>query len=150
MDWKVLLQQILNAYKNSLSTHHLPSDPAWQIYSGFDISDGEAAMSQLLANKHDIPTAVIGINDMVAIGAIKECERRNRDLSDFSFVGFDNTNTAEISNPRLTSVSHCYKELGRVAVDLLLDSKSNKNDVNEVEIIPELVIRDSCHELQRN
>ncbi|MBM7571854.1 LacI family DNA-binding transcriptional regulator [Aquibacillus albus] len=141
----------VEAYKSLISRHHLPFVPGWQIYSGFDISSGEQAMDKLLRNnKQDLPTAVIGINDMVVIGALRECGRRKIDLNEFSFVGFDNTNLAEISNPQLTTVSHQYSEIGRKAVDLLLNSKNEKHKNKDVEINPKLEIRDSCYEMIGN
>src|SRR5699024_5526338 len=111
----------VEAYKESLLKLGLPIKESWQIYSGYDIERGETAINELTQiNNNDLPTALIGINDMVVIGALKEC--RKKQLNQFSFVSFDNTDLAKISNPTLTAVSHPYKELGKKAIDLLINS----------------------------
>ncbi|WP_163537469.1 LacI family DNA-binding transcriptional regulator [Gracilibacillus sp. YIM 98692] len=138
----------VEAYRNALTKYGLPIRDSWQIYSGFDIERGEEAINNLIeVNKEDLPTALIGINDLVIIGALKECRRKK--INPFAFVGFDNTDLAKNSNPELTTVSHPYKELGENAIDLLIQPQLNqkKSENKDILMEPYLEVRESCRKI---
>lgn len=58
----------VEAYRRAIKRHSLEYHEEWEIHPGFDIEAGEKAMKELLEKSSTLPTAVIGINDMVAIG----------------------------------------------------------------------------------
>jgi len=45
---------------------------------------------------------------------------------DISFLGYENIFLSAFTNPPLTTIKHPKKEMGRVAMKLLLDLMSNK------------------------
>ncbi|UOQ50430.1 LacI family transcriptional regulator [Gracilibacillus caseinilyticus] len=132
----------VNAYWRSLTKHGLLMKENWQIYSGYDVDSGRKAVETFIhVNESDLPTALIGINDLVIIGALKAC--RQNHLHPFSFVGFDNTDLTKNATPEITSVSHPYKDLGEKAIDLIIHTKTMKPE--EIWLDPYLAIRESTN-----
>jgi DNA-binding LacI/PurR family transcriptional regulator len=76
---------------------------------------------------------------MVAIGLVKGSRKLNRD---FAFVGYDNTDLAIASSPELTSVSHPYNDLGKIAIDLM-DKDFDEKKYKDIILDPILIQRES-------
>ncbi|MFD2656609.1 LacI family DNA-binding transcriptional regulator [Gracilibacillus thailandensis] len=132
----------VEAFRQNLEKHKLAVVDSWQIYSGYDVKRGKEAMEEMLeVNKHNLPTAIIGINDLVVIGALKLCHQKK--INNFSFVGFDDSELTQNSIPEITSVSHPYNELGEKAVDMLIKSKTTDSKAENLFIDPHLVVRES-------
>ncbi|CAM4123415.1 LacI family DNA-binding transcriptional regulator [Lederbergia lenta] len=128
--------------QKELKKYHLDYNDNWQIYSGFGIEDGREAMEQLLLEDSH-PTAIIGINDMVIYGALKECREQNVPISNFSFVGFDDIFPSDIVHPSLTSVNHNYDLLGTEIVQSLSKIIEKEHLEKEILIDTRLIIRES-------
>lgn len=102
---------------------------------------GMQAAHELLGSGFN-PTAVVCVNDYMAIGALRAV--RSRGLSvpdDISVTGFDNIEFSEFTNPALTTVNIPRKAIGHMAVEALL--KTDDKPGREIVIEPELVLRDS-------
>ncbi|WP_067841893.1 substrate-binding domain-containing protein [Amphibacillus sediminis] len=127
----------VSTFKKELKKYNLAFKDSWQIYSEYDIAGGEAGFEQLIRTNRELPTALIGMNDLVGIGMIKASKR----FSDkgFAFVGFDDTTLAQTSSPELTSVRHPYEELGKLAIDMM-DAEVSDRDI---VITPRLVAKES-------
>jgi LacI family transcriptional regulator len=91
------------------------------------------------------PDAIIGVNDIVALGA----ERAVRDMGysipgDISVCGYDDVIFSRISEVPLTTVKQDVKQICRKAVDVLFDRIGGAHTVKRIhKIAPELVIRQS-------
>lgn len=130
----------VETYKKALNKHHLVFKPSWQIYSEYDISSGEQGFARLLQANEELPTALIGINDMIGIGLVKAARKYNKDH--FSIVGFDNTTLSCTSSPELTTIAHPYEELGRIAVEMM-DDEYRATKQKEIILPPNLIVRES-------
>ena len=98
----------------------LPFGPADIQECEFDFTEGRKAMRRFLDRK-DPPTAVFCANDIVAVGALYECQRLGKRVpEDVSIVGFDDLPLAQYVFPQLTSVRVPAAEMGAQAVELLL------------------------------
>jgi LacI family transcriptional regulator len=83
-------------------------------------SDATRITASLLA-RDDRPTALIGYNDVVALGILDAMHRaRVKPGRDVSLVGFDDIDEAAISVPPLTTVANRPRDLGREATRVLL------------------------------
>lgn len=126
----------------SLSGIELPGDMV--IECPYSISGGRAACEQLLLRNSERPTAVICGNDVLALGALIECQALELDVPrDISIVGFDNLELSQHSNPPLTTIDVPAQEMGKNAAHYVLD-KLGDLDVplhNSVEC--QLILRDS-------
>lgn len=97
------------------------------------------------------PTAILCVNDFMALGVLREL--RDRDLrvpQDISVTGFDNISLAEFSCPALTSVHIPREAIGHVAFENLVpQQRTGEVAGREIVIDPELVVRESTGPAQK-
>ncbi|SEO87800.1 LacI family transcriptional regulator [Amphibacillus marinus] len=127
----------VSTFKAELKKHQLIFRKSWQCYSEYSIEGGEDGFKQLMSLNKEVPTALIGINDMVGVGMIKASKRYPN--QHFAFVGFDDTSLAQTSSPELTSVRHPYEELGKRAIEMM---EANAK-AQHVMLAPSLVVKES-------
>lgn len=98
-----------------------------------------------IAKLKDLPTAVVAVNDLTAIGVMKGLLKSGcRIPQDISVTGFDRTRLAEYCNPSLTTVDVHRDLLGRMAADALHELSTSKDATGkEYRIETELVIGES-------
>jgi LacI family transcriptional regulator len=88
------------------------------------------------------PTALVCLNDHVAIGVLREIREHGLSVpGELSVVGFDNIGLSEYTNPSLTTVHVPRDYLGRLAMERILDL--DRAAASEVILDPQLVIRES-------
>jgi DNA-binding LacI/PurR family transcriptional regulator len=105
---------------------------------------GRQAARQLLSTGYK-PTAIICVNDVTAVGVLRELRERGlRVPQDVSVTGFDNVKLSEFCYPALTTAHIPREQIGHIICESLM-SKAGKSAVAEAEIVidPELVLRDS-------
>ncbi|MFI5754772.1 LacI family DNA-binding transcriptional regulator [Streptomyces sp. NPDC051569] len=90
-------------------------------------------------------TAVVAASDMLALGCYHALrERKAVPGADLAVVGFDDSPTAALLSPGLTSVAQPLEAVGRECVRLLLARMSESGTPSErVLLEPSLVVRDS-------
>jgi LacI family transcriptional regulator len=107
-------------YQEAMIANHLPIRPELMLESDTTPGGGQQAMARLL-DLPDPPTAVLTVNDLVAIGAMAACHQRDIAIpGQVSVVGFDNIPMAELTIPALTTVAQPAYEMGARAAELLL------------------------------
>ncbi len=107
-------------YRRSLAAAGLPLDERLVVECGPAITDGYAAAAGLLAGAAR-PTALIAINDLLAVAALRAAADAGLAVpAGLSVVGYDDIPLAAYLTPRLTTVSKEPQRLGRQAVRLLL------------------------------
>jgi DNA-binding LacI/PurR family transcriptional regulator len=108
------------------------------------VSQGGAAADGAL---HAGASGVIAHNDLLAIGVAQRLAQRSVKVPDeVSIVGFDNIFAADLCTPSLTTLGGAHADVGRAAVELLLDSVESARSQSpppQVVLPTELVIRDS-------
>lgn len=134
----------IRVFREMLEKFELEFHKEWQIYSGFGIEDGRIATKQLLKNKN-LPTAIIGINDMIIYGALKECREHKVSIDNFSFVGFDDIFPSDIVYPSLTTVNHNYDVLTSNIIETIKKIINKKPTQKEILIETKLITRESSH-----
>lgn len=109
---------------------------------GFD--GGRQAAREILASG-ERPTAIICVNDFMAVGALRELREQGlRVPEDVSVTGFDNIKLSEYCSPPLTTVHLPRDRIGQLAFDMLVpETVEGKPPGREVLIDPELVVRES-------
>ena len=128
-------------YAAGLKEARLPFVGNYRIYCKATAEAGENAMREMLESLQPRywPTAVIAINDMVAIGCQKVAFRYGlRIPQDMSIVGCDNLFFASFNNPPLSTVDTKQQELGARAVRKLLSGDGSRENAEW-----ELILRES-------
>lgn len=109
------------------------------------VDNTEDAIKKILS-EGERPTAIFACNDLMAVGSLNACRGLNIKVpEEISIIGCDDTLLCEISNPKLTSINLHMKEVGeRAARGLLNIINGDDKGTDSVEIMTNLVIRDSC------
>ncbi|WP_309117269.1 LacI family DNA-binding transcriptional regulator [Saccharothrix sp.] len=104
--------------------------------------NGYRAANEVLGER---PTALVAFNDKMAVGALRAARERGLDVpGDVSIAGFDDLDLSRATTPGLTTVRQPVREMGRLAVTLLM-RLLDRHEVEalHVELATELVVRDS-------
>jgi len=107
-----------------------------------DTLEGGRQAARVLLARSPRPTALVCVNDVMAVGALREARARGlRVPEDLSVTGFDNVTLAQFAVPALTTVHIPRDQIGRTVCACLM-----RDDVpreQEFVVEPELVVRDS-------
>jgi DNA-binding LacI/PurR family transcriptional regulator len=127
-----------NAFTQAIGEHEGEVEFAIAVNDDTPVG-GMQATHELLASGFE-PTAIVCVNDYMAIGALRAVHARGLSVpADMSVTGFDNIEFSEFTNPALTTANIPRRAIGEMAVKSLLDQKPGR----EILIEPELVLRDS-------
>jgi LacI family transcriptional regulator len=92
------------------------------------------------------PTAAFCANDLLALGLLQEMTRRRIDVpGEVAIVGYDDIEFAAAAAVPLSSVRQPRQQLGRAAMELLVDEVENPAGHAHRQLVfePELVVRES-------
>lgn len=137
----------LEGYRTALLAAGVALRDEWVVIAGAgnlrhedDAIVGQELLPRLLAAG---VTAVFCHNDMLAVGALMACRELGLKVpGDLSLVGFDDIALAKYVTPPLTTMHQPMLELGRNAMQMLLDLLDHKEVHNKV-LKPYLVTRES-------
>ncbi|MTI06878.1 LacI family DNA-binding transcriptional regulator [Roseibium denhamense] len=108
-------------------------------------ADGRAAVQVILEAK-ERPTAIVGFNDLVALGMMTTLRRAGIEPGpDIAITGYDDVDGADARTPALTTVSNQADKIGRLAALTLLRQIAGDRVPNTPIVIePDLKIRESA------
>jgi DNA-binding LacI/PurR family transcriptional regulator len=134
-------------FREALRAEGLEHDPARTGEAlEWTRTTGAEAMHRILDRGVEID-AVFGLNDVLALGAMRVLyERGLRVPDDVAVAGFDDIEDGRFARPSLTTVRPGRAEIARTAVDLLLDRLSGAPqhaEGAEVIVPHRLVVRES-------
>lgn len=114
------------------------------------LEGGRQAVREILSDG-PAPTAIICVNDLMAVGALKELRERGiRVPQDMSVTGFDNIKLSEFCYPALTTVHVPRDRIGHTLFTSLAADSTGANALGrEFVIDPEFVVRDSTGPARR-
>lgn len=109
----------------------------------YSVKQGREAMRILLQNTVR-PTAVICGNDVLALGALAQCQAEGVNVpQDISITGFDDLDMCSQLIPALTTVNIPSAEMGKRAADHLVGQINHETTLLHTEVDIELMIRDT-------
>jgi DNA-binding LacI/PurR family transcriptional regulator len=114
------------------------------------LEGGRQAARTLLSSGYQ-PTAIICVNDVMAVGALRELRERGlRVPEDISVTGFDNVKLSEFCYPSLTTVHIPRDRIGHIICDRLAPGGVRRGTGDqEIVIDPEFMVRDSTGPARR-
>ena len=133
----------------SFMSHGLDLNLDYVIHGGSHRDFGRQVTQQLLAQETP-PTALIGYNDMVAIGIMDAIRTSGLEIGkDVAVIGYDDIPEAALQAVPMTSVATPAKELGKMLGIALKDWSTNNQERGALEIMypPKLIVRESCGRL---
>lgn len=112
----------IRTYREMVEQYGLVSDERLVGRAGnYDYSSGYEIMGEIF-DSGAVPTAVIGINEYVALGALRRIKEQGyRVPEDISLVSYDNTFITGLMLPRMTSIDYQYGEFGKILVGTAID-----------------------------
>jgi len=127
------------------SVHGLSHNAEAKIFTAPDGLEGGRQAAYELLESGFRPTAILCVNDFMAVGVMRQLRERGLQIPrDVSVTGFDNIKLAEFCSPPLTTVHIPREHIGHIIFDNILgNSRSEHGSGREIVIDPELVLRDS-------
>lgn len=117
-----------NGYLDALKTQNIKINQDYCYFGGFHEKNGKEGMEFLL-NLSDPPDAVIAVNDPVALGAYDAIKNRGLNIpGDIAIVGFSDNPICRIVSPQLTTIRQPTYEMGKKAMEMLIDQINNGDD----------------------
>jgi LacI family transcriptional regulator len=138
-------------YRQALEDHGIPLAKELLYWSTYSEQGGYEA-GLFFASLNPLPTAIVTVNDLSAVGVMQALEEIGlRVPDDVSLVGMDNADLARRVRPRLTTIALGQAEIGRVGAQFLFHRINTRNrqeelQVERVVLHPRLVQRDSVKE----
>jgi LacI family transcriptional regulator len=140
------IKERLDGYQEILGEHSLPFQQHLVDTREPDtrIANGARAMARLLLAQPR-PTAVFAANDALAIGCMQEIQGAGlRVPADIAVAGFDDIEVSALMHPPLTTVRVFKEDLGRQAIETLVEIIRGGSSTLVTKHVPvELIVRQS-------
>ncbi|MFN3690211.1 MAG: LacI family DNA-binding transcriptional regulator, partial [Fimbriimonadales bacterium] len=135
----------LQGYKNALESHGMPYDPRLLAFAEFTERSAASAMTELLSLTPP-PDAVVGMDDLIALAAMREAKRHGvRIPDDLAFIGFNDSPLCRYVEPSLTSIAVDIPTLAHKATEMLIALIEGHAPNPKRQIVPaRLVKRESA------
>ncbi|MGA2184102.1 MAG: LacI family DNA-binding transcriptional regulator [Bryobacteraceae bacterium] len=120
-----------------------PATDVRVVASDDSLEGGSRATRELLLSS--MPTAIICVNDLMAVGVLKELREHGLQVpEDVSVTGFDNIKLSQFCFPALTTVHIPREHIGHLLYSTLTsDTKTPASAGTEIVIDPEFLVRES-------
>lgn len=134
----------LRSFLSAAADHGLRVAPDAVVHAGFHERAGFDSTGALLDGTTP-PTAIVAMNDLLALGALRAAESRELSVpDDLTVVGFDDIQAARQVSPSLTTVRQSADEVGSLLIQGIVAAiASNRLEHDERYVTPELIIRQS-------
>ncbi|MEQ8673870.1 MAG: LacI family DNA-binding transcriptional regulator [Aggregatilineales bacterium] len=135
----------LDAFKDAFASAGCPIPEDRVRFGNYDPESGYEAMKTLLQIR-PLPSAVFGMNDLMAIGAMRAIHEAGLSIpQDIAVIGYDDMRFAPFTRPTLTTIRAPEVEQGQVAGDALIKRIAGEALAErQISLKPQLIIRESC------
>ena len=143
----------IKGYKDALKENGMPVDESLICHGYVSIESGKEGAYSLLSLKNP-PDAIFAAEDFTALGVVKALKEKNiRIPEDFGVIGFANEQFGEHITPTLSSVDQQTIQMGKSALELLMDLIDSKGDgkrkPQKIVLEPRLICRSSTDRMKK-
>lgn len=136
--------QVFAGFRSAVENAGLSVPVSWVMSENLNDHDAEKSMKLLLSHSPR-PTGIVCASDLLAVGAMHAIQSAGLHVpDDVSVTGIDDIVLARFIQPNLTTIRIDKKEMGRVAVELLLQIIAGESPSTVTVVSNDLVIRDSA------
>jgi DNA-binding LacI/PurR family transcriptional regulator len=130
------------AFLETMSRLEAPAHVLSTSSDGF--ASARAAARELLRSGFE-PTAILCVNDLTAVGVLKELSEQGLSVpQQISVTGFDNILLSQVTIPSLTTINIPRDDVAQLAFDVLVPSRASAPEIGqEILLEPELIVRQS-------
>ena len=129
--------------RDAIEARNLRLAPEKIIERSYSVKQGREAMRQLL-QMDSLPTAVLCGNDILAMGAVAECQSSGIRIPDeISIAGFDDLDMSSQIKPALTTIHVPSAEMGENAAEYLVAQIRQEPLAPPVEMGTRLMVRET-------
>lgn len=145
----IINEHRFDAYCSALAAHNINLNMNYCKNIDLVSPQGYSAAKELILSGN-VPEAIFCAGDSVAIGVISALEEAGIQVPEqVGVVGLDDDLIASYTRPSLTTINMQKSELGRFAMQLLVDRINGKHTIPVLIELPfQLVERDSCRKKQ--
>lgn len=134
----------LEGIRSELECHGIDLPGTLIVESPHTIHEGRRACALILSRQDPRPTAIICGNDILALGALAECQAWGISVAaDLSVVGFDNLEFSMHSNPPLTTIDVPAEDMGTSAANYILGHLRGESQSLHIPVQVQLILRGS-------
>ncbi len=131
-------------YRAAMAEAGLDVRPEWLVEGDMTERGGAEAVERLLELRPR-PTAILGGNDLMALGAMSRIrQRRLRVGRDIAIAGFDDIPPAAYAVPPLTTIHQPIFDIARTLCQMLIDFLAGRSrEPQQILLKPTLIVRES-------
>lgn len=142
---EILSEQRITGFKNSLAEHGLECTEDMILYGDYWVNASTAYAEKLVSGEVRKPQAVLCANDIMAITLARVLAEKGWEVpQDLAIAGYDGSDYAFNSHPRITSCLPAFAEAGQEAVHALLKKISGSKTRTKRINAGKLMIGESC------
>ncbi|WP_277586320.1 LacI family DNA-binding transcriptional regulator [Psychrobacillus antarcticus] len=140
-------QQRLLGFRRSLKEASVQLPQSFVLIGDFQMESAYRLAKEFLQN--NTVTAIFASNDLMACGIYQAAHELGIQIPDqLSIIGFDDIPLVTALIPKLTTIRQATYEMGRKAIELLINEIENKSSEGVV-FEPTLIVRESTKKLKR-
>ncbi|GIV17327.1 MAG: LacI family transcriptional regulator [Armatimonadota bacterium] len=129
-------------YQQALKEAGVCCVPELVVWGDFSEEHGYRAMSRLLSLPNP-PTAVVAVDDLVAVGALRAARERGTSIpQQLAVIGFNDSPFCQYVDPPLSSVAVDIRALAQMATEVLIHQIEEREVPQRRYIVP-------CHLVER-
>ncbi|MHB1394056.1 MAG: LacI family DNA-binding transcriptional regulator [Clostridia bacterium] len=136
-------------YKFALNKYKMKIDDSLILSGNFKSKSGYDNMLELI-NSSNIPDAVFGGNDLIALGVLQCVQEYGLKVpEDIGIIGFDDIPYAELPQIQLTTIEQPKYQMGKYAIELLMKELEDKSgrELKRIILEPKLKARKTTREV---
>lgn len=134
---------VMKGYKRALAEHGILLPKGW-VLRGDARPASALPLAERLLLARPRPTALLAINDQMAIAAIRAAVNMGLQVpQEVSIVGYDGIELASYLNPALTTMTLPLRQMGMAAAENIFRVLTGEPVDHEVWFTPKLVVRES-------